>query len=135
MTHSPARASLAPFFNTIRFRVGTAALSRSLAAKSVRRGWFEDMALSPPLLAEHPSTPSPKWLSVRYRAPVLAHHAKEGRRVAAPPCAANRSEPIQLRQINVTEMLLVVSVRTSDVNETVIGGLQSGENVAVAVSV
>jgi hypothetical protein len=48
---------------------------------------------------------------------------------------ANRSEPIQLRQINVTEMLLVVSVRTSDVNETVIGGLHSGENVAVAVSV
>jgi hypothetical protein len=40
-----------------------------------------------------------------------------------------------VRQINVTERLLVVSVRVSDVNWTVIGGLQSGENVAVAVSV
>jgi hypothetical protein len=61
----------------------------------------------------------------------------KGRGDESPPLprAANRSEPIPLRQINVTEMLLVVSVMTSDVNETVIGGLQSGLNVAVAVSV
>jgi hypothetical protein len=34
--------------------------------------------------------------------------------------------------INVTERLFVVSVSTSEVNWTVIGGLQSGLNVAVA---
>jgi hypothetical protein len=38
-------------------------------------------------------------------------------------------------QINVTEMLFVVSVSTSEVNRTSIGGVQSGWNVAVAVIV
>ncbi len=76
------------------------------------------------------------WLPLRAedRDLGLSHH-KGGATSRRPSLVPRSSKPIQLRQINVTEMLLVVSVRVSDVNWTVIGGLHSGENVAVAVSV
>jgi hypothetical protein len=49
------------------------------------------------------------------------------------PSTASRDRSRPDPQINFTERLLVSSVSVSEVKLTVIGGLQLGENVAVAV--
>jgi hypothetical protein len=76
----------------------------------------------------------PKGAPAEIAGGVRSHPTRRGGGISPPPpCGANRSERHGSPQgINVTERLFVVSVSTSEVNWTVIGGLQSGLNVAVA---